>query len=470
MNFSEAVANQEARTENGMKALKSTANANVDLYFNIGASRGKNITSQFAAAMAEDRDLALRILQWARDVRGGSGERQLFRDMLVYLESRDKDAALALMFKTPELGRWDDIFVFKTKEMKEAAFTMLGDALRAQNGLAAKWTPRKGPLAAEIRAFFGMSPKQYRKSLVALTNVVETAMCANTWDGINFSHVPSLAASRYKKAFNRHTTKYAEYVAALVKGDPTVKVNAAAVYPYDVLKGFSSYGWTKGFNETELGHLTAQWNALPNYIGDSKVLPLVDVSGSMTCAAGQNGSVTCLDVVVSLGLYCADKNTGAFKDMFLTFSSAPELLLLKGDIVKKVDQMVKSKWGMSTDLHKALDLVLKTAVAGRVSQEDMPDMLLVMSDMQFNQCTSFDDSANQMIERKYEAAGYTVPKIVFWNLNAKGNAPAKFDKKGVALVSGFSPATLMGVLGADASEFTPEAIMRKAVCIPRYDI
>jgi hypothetical protein len=156
--------------------------------------------------------------------------------------------------------------------------------------------------------------------------------------------------------------------------------------------------------------------------------------------------------------------------MFLTFSSAPELLLLKGDIVKKVDQMVKSKWGMSTDLHKALDLVLKTAVAGRVSQEDMPDMLLVMSDMQFNQCTSFDDSANQMIERKYEAAGYTVPKIVFWNLNAKGNAPAKFDKRGVALVSGFSPATLMGVLGADASEFTPEAIMRKAVCIPRYDI
>lgn len=470
MNFSEAVANQESRTENGMKALKSTANANVDLYFNIGASRGKNITAQFAAAMAEDRELALRILQWARDVRGGSGERQLFRDMLVYLESRDKDAALALMFKIPELGRWDDIFVFKTKEMKEAAFTMLGDALRAQNGLAAKWTPRKGPLAAEIRAFFGMSPKQYRKSLVALTNVVESAMCANTWDGINFSHVPSLAASRYKKAFNRHTTKYAEYVAALVKGAPTVKVNAAAVYPYDVLKGFGSYGWNKEFNATELGHLTAQWNSLPNYIGDSKVLPLVDVSGSMMCSAGQNGSVTCLDVAVSLGLYCADKNTGAFKDMFLTFSSAPELLLLKGDIVKKVDQMVKSKWGMSTDLHKALDLVLKTAVAGRVSQEDMPDMLLVMSDMQFNQCTSFDDSANQMIERKYEAAGYTVPKIVFWNLNAKGNAPAKFDKRGVALVSGFSPATLMGVLGADASEFTPEAIMRKAVCIPRYDI
>jgi hypothetical protein len=470
MNFSEAVANQESRTENGMKALKSTANANVDLYFNIGASRGKNITAQFAAAMAEDRELALRILQWARDVRGGSGERQLFRDMLVYLESRDKDAALALMFKTPELGRWDDIFVFKTKEMKEAAFTMLGDALRAQNGLAAKWTPRKGPLAAEIRAFFGMSPKQYRKSLVALTNVVESAMCANTWDGINFSHVPSLAASRYKKAFNRHTTKYAEYVAALVKGDPTVKVNAAAVYPYDVLKGFGSYGWNKEFNATELGHLTAQWNSLPNYIGDSKVLPLVDVSGSMMCPAGQNGSVTCLDVAVSLGLYCADKNTGAFKDMFLTFSSEPGLLLLKGDIVKKVDQMVKSKWGMSTDLHKALDLVLKTAVAGRVSQEDMPDMLLVMSDMQFNQCTSFDDSASQMIERKYEAAGYTVPKIVFWNLYAKGNAPAKFDKRGVALVSGFSPATLMGVLGADASEFTPEAIMRKAVCIPRYDI
>lgn len=466
MNFVDAINNADARTENGMKARASTANANVDLYFNIGASRGKDITKQFTAAMAEDRDLALRILQWVRDVRGGSGERKLFRDMLAYLEVHDKEAALALLFKIPELGRWDDIFVFKTKEMKAAAYTMLGDALRNRNALAAKWTPRKGPIAAEIRAFFGMSPKAYRKSLVGLTNVVETAMCSGDWDNINFSHVPSVASSRYKKAFDRHTKNYAAYVASLVKGDPTVKANATAIFPYDVIKGVA----TRNFGANQLDFITAQWNALPNYIKDANILPLVDVSGSMGCPAGQSGSITCMDVAVSLGLYCADKNTGAFKDTMLTFSSNPKLEVLRGDIVQKIKQMIATEWGMSTDLHKALDLVLTTAKNGNVSQEDMPDMLLVMSDMQFNACVRYDDSAMQMISRKYEDAGYVVPKIVFWNLNSKGNAPAKFDQRGVALVSGFSPATLLGILGADPSDFTPEAIMRKAVCIPRYDL
>ena len=164
--FVTAVANQEARTANGMKARKSTASACVDLFYNIGASRGKDITREFTAAYVENSDVALRIAQWARDVRGGAGERQLFRDILVHLEKRDPDAALALLKKIPEVGRWDDIFVFQDPVLKSAAYTMLGDALRAKNGLAAKWTPRKGKIAAEVRAFFGMSPKQYRQSLV----------------------------------------------------------------------------------------------------------------------------------------------------------------------------------------------------------------------------------------------------------------------------------------------------------------
>ena len=182
--FVEAVANQEARTTNGMRARKSTAKKTVDLFYNIGASRGKNIVPAFTAAYVENSDVALRIAQWARDVRGGAGERQLFRDILVHLEKTDPAAALALLKKVPEVGRWDDIFVFTSQDLKGAAYTMLGDALRAGNGLAAKWTPRKGRIAAEIRAFYGMTPKQYRKSLVALTRVVETQMCANDWDNI----------------------------------------------------------------------------------------------------------------------------------------------------------------------------------------------------------------------------------------------------------------------------------------------
>jgi len=475
--FVEAVKNQGARTANGMKARKSTANAVVDLFYNAGASRGKDIVPSFAAAMAENRDLALRVAAWMRDVRGGAGERQLFRDILKYLEKTDVEAAKALLAKVPELGRWDDIFVFDGDVMKSVAYTMLGDALRSKNGLAAKWTPRQGKIAAEIRNFYGMSPKFYRKSLVEMTKVVETDMCAKQWDSINFSHVPSVAASRYKKAFNRNTPEYAKYVAELMK-DPKdrkveVKVNASAVYPYDVLKGRINHYGVK-FDKTELDLIQKQWEALPNYVGDANILPLVDVSGSMGIPAGGHGSksnVTCLEVAVSLGLYLADKNKGKFKDTFLTFSGRPELMHLKGNINQKIDQMVKSNWDMDTNLHKAFEKILDTAVSGKVSQDEMPEMVLILSDMQFNQCVKHDDSAIQMIARKYEAAGYTLPKVVFWNLNASyGNAPVKFDKSGTALVSGFSPAIVKPLLAGDIETFTPETVMLKTIMDDRYKV
>jgi hypothetical protein len=459
-----------------MRARKSTANACVDLFFKIGASRGKDITADFVAAYVENKDVALRIAQWARDARGGSGEREIFRQILKYLDKHDPDAATALLKKVPEIGRWDDIFV--VEQTKPFAFTMLGDALRAKNGLAAKWTPRKGELAVEIRNFFGMSPKFYRKSLVEMTKVVEQDMCAKNWDNINFSHVPSVAAARYKKAFYRNATEaYSAYVAELVK-DPKdrtmdVKVNAGAVYPYDVLKGLVSVYNHQSYNATQLGLIQAQWDALENFVGDANVLPLVDVSGSMTCPAGGHGSkstVTCLDVSVSLGLYLADKNKGKFKDTFLTFSGSPELLHLKGNIVQKVQQMVKSNWAMNTDLVRAMDKILKTAKDGNVPQEEMPQMLLILSDMQFDHCARFDDSAMQSIARKFEAAGYEMPKIVFWNLNAKDNVPAKYDTRGVALISGFSPAIMKAVLSGDTDQFTPESIMMKAIMVPRYDL
>ena len=470
--FVEAVKNQEARTTNGMKARKSSANACVDLFYNIGASRGKNIVPAFTAAYVENSDLALRIAQWARDARGGSGERQVFRDILVHLEKTNPEDAMRLMAKIPELGRYDDLLVFKTQPVKAKAYTMLGDALRANNGLAAKWTPRKGEVAREIREFFGMTPKQYRKSLVALTNVVETQMCAQNWDNINYSHVPSVAHARYKKAFGRHGTTYAEYVTKLVKGEAGVKVNAGAVFPYDVLKGRIG-GWMQ-FNKTETDLIQKQWEAMPNYIGDANVLPLVDVSGSMTCSAGGHGSksnLSCLEVAVSLGLYFADKNKGKFKDTFLTFSSKPELLHLKGNINQKIDQMVKSSWDMSTNLHKAFEKILKTATDNNVPQAEMPETLVIFSDMQFNQCVKHDDSAMEMIVRKYEAAGYALPKVVFWNLNASyGNTPVSFDKSGTALVSGFSPALATSVLSNDLEDFTPEAIMLKTVMKSRDDL
>jgi hypothetical protein len=468
--FAEAVKNQSVRTQNGMKARKSTANACVDLFFNIGASRGKNILPAFTAAYVENRDLALRIAQWARDVRGGSGERELFKQILAHLELKHPEDAELLMAKVPEVGRWDDLFVFKTKPLKAKAFTMLGDALRARNGLAAKWTPRKGELACEIREFFGMTPKQYRKSLVALTQVVESHMCAKDWDNINYSHVPSLAHARYKKAFTRNGTSYADYVAKLVKGEAGAKINAGAVYPYDVLKGAINSYTRSIMSKTESDALQAQWDALPNFIGDASVLPMVDSSGSMTCSAGKNSGLTCLEIAISLGLYFADKNKGKFKDTFLTFSNTPKLVNLKGNINQKIDQMNTGEVA-NTNLNRAFDLILKTAVDNKVPQEEMPQTLVIFSDMQFDQGVSHDDSAIEMIARKYEAAGYELPKVVFWNLNAAyGNVPVKFNKTGVALVSGFSPAVAKSILSGNLDDFSPEAIMLKTVMQDRYAI
>ena len=448
------------RTENGMKTFDSSKSNLVDLFFSIGASRGKDLSTEFARALAQDETLALRLLMWARDVRGGAGEREVVRKILLNLEKTNPEALARVLPHLAEFGRWDDLLIFKTKEVKAKAFTMIGDALRAKNGLAAKWMPRQGALAAEIRTFFGMSPKFYRKSLVELSKTVEQNMCAQDWTNINYSHVPSLAAARYQKAFKKHDAAgYEAYKAALVTGD--AKVNAAAVYPYDVIKSHKFGG--------DATVMQAQWDALPNYIGDELVLPMCDVSGSMSCPVGGNANLTCMDVCVSLGLYLADKNTGPFKDMFLTFSAKSKIEILKGNLTSKLAQLQRSQWDMNTNLNAAFDEVLRVAKAGKVNAEDMPKYILIMSDMQFDQCTRYDDSAMQMIERKYADAGYAVPNIVFWNLNARaGQSPVKFDKKGTALVSGFSPAILQSILAAE--DLDPTSVMMQTLNSDRYAV
>ncbi len=470
--FVNAVINQDSRTQNGMKARASTASACVDLFFKIGALRGQDPIPAFTAAFVEDAEIATRIALWARDARNGAGEREIYRKVLRHAAKNLMGHELTrLIDKTPELGRWDDLLVLLEdgvdEDIQNVVASKIGRALMANDGLCAKWMPRKGAMAVKLRNKLGMSPKQYRKTLVTTSKVVETQMCAKNWDEINFSHVPSVAASRYKKAFNRHTPKYKEWVDKLVKGDKTVKVNAGAVYPYDVLKGVSNYAWRSDYNKTELDVVKAQWDALPNYVGDANVLALVDVSGSMGAAVA-GGKTTAMDVAVSLGLYCADKNKGKFKDTFLTFSSSPQLLHLKGGILQKVQQMVTSKWEMNTNLHAAFEKILDVAIKGGVPQAEMPATLLIMSDMQFDQCTRFDDTAMQMIRRKYETAGYTVPNIVFWNIMAASNVPVKFNERGVALVSGFSPSILKSVLSGDMEDMTPKGIMMKTLMHERY--
>jgi hypothetical protein len=341
------------------------------------------------------------------------------------------------------------------------AYSLINRALRSGNGLAAKWMPRKGPIAKELRAYMNETPRGYRKLLVGLTNVVETQMCANEWTSIKYGNVPSLAAARYQNAFNKHDEiGYAAYKEALKSGD--AKINASAVYPYDVIKSVH-----RGDKEVAL----AQWESLPNFLGDDFILPMVDVSGSMTCPVGDNKNLSCMDVAVSLGLYLADKQSGAFRDAFLTFSADSKIQMLRGNLLEKMDQMRQSKWGMNTSIESAFQEILRVAKDGDVSADQMPKYLLILSDMEFDSATyGANVNAMDMVTNMYHQAGYQLPKIVFWNLNARsgamGNFPVRFQKDGTALVSGFSPAILKNILAARS--FTPVDIMMDTLNSERY--
>ena len=452
----------ETRTENGMKTNHNTESYVLDFFSKAGSSRGKDLTPVFTSALVENKELALRALQWTRDIREGAGEREQFKSIIRNLDKKHPKIAALMIPKIPELGRFDDLFAYENPANRKIAFNLIKKCLNEGNANCAKWMPRKGQNAVKLTKFLGLSPKNYRRLIVDLTNVVETKMCAKDWDNINFSHVPSVASARYQKAFGRNSTeKYKTYLDELSKPDSKVKINAGAVYPYDVYKSVIN---------GNAAAADAQWKALPNYVGDAKILPMVDVSGSMECNYRDTGPSP-MEVAVSLGLYLSEKNTSDFKDMFLTFSCKPEMQSVTGDLSSRITSMMKSSWGMNTNLHRAFDEILSIASKGRVSQEDMPEILLILSDMQFDQCIKFDDSTQEMIKRKYKENGYEVPKVVFWNLSgAYSNSPVKFDDRGVCHVSGFSPAIMKSVLADDLDDFTPYNVMLKTLNVERYDI
>jgi hypothetical protein len=463
--FAQAVQNtmQPSLTANGMVTNQSSLDPNVDLFFAIGASRGKDLTGAFARAYAAEPEVAMRILFWARDVRGGAGEREIFRQIIRNLEINQPESLMRNLALVPEYGRWDDLLVFQTPAFKVAAFDLISRALRAGNGLAGKWMPRKGPVANDLRKYLNYDPKTYRKMLVELTKVVETQMCARQWGEINYDHVPSVAANRYQKAFNkRDATRYAAWKEGLKDG--TSKVNASVLYPYDVLKAV---------DHGDRAVALAQWEALPNYLGDDAILPMVDVSGSMTCqVGGQKGvGLTCMQVAISLGLYIADKQQGAFKDMWLTFTNDSHIDILKGDLLAKINQ-VRRNVGYDTNIESAFRSILQVAVQNNLPAEAMPRYLLVLTDLEFNPAFVGGKSvgAFELATKMFEQAGYQLPKLVWWNLNARpdatGNAPVRFDQNGSALVSGFSPSMMKSILAA--KNFTPRAVMLETINGERY--
>lgn len=472
MKFVDALRQEDIVTENGMATNSTSLNACVDLFFNIGAMRGQDkerLIRTFSLAFNEDPKRAMKLLFWARDVRGGAGERQVFKDILVYLAENHDLALKPNLGLIAEYGRFDDLLSLFGTYLENDALIIIENAIKAENGLCAKWMPRKGQNAEKLRKFMDLSPKQYRKTLVNLTNVVETKMCAKEWDSIEFGKLPSVASARYQKAFGKNAYEsYSAYIQSLVKGE--AKINAGAVYPYDIVKSL-------GFGNAVVAN--EQWKALPNYMEgvNDMILPVVDVSGSMSSPAGGSKTVTCMDVAISLGLYISERNEGPFKDAFITFSSKPQLQVLSGTLNDRYAQMSNSDWGMSTDLEATFKLILDQATKHKLSQDEMPNKILILSDMEFNAATrgggwrndsgTWNPTAQQMIEKMYNDAGYKVPQIVYWNIQSRnGGVPVAFDAKGTALVSGFSPAIMTSLLGGDIE--SPQQIMDKTILSERY--
>lgn len=470
MKFVDALRQNDVLTTNGMATNSTSLNACVDLFFNIGAMRGQDkqrLISNFASAFAEDPTRAMKILFWARDVRGGAGERQIFRDIMQYL-AKNKTEVLAKNLKyVSEYGRWDDLLTLEHTPLQDAAFGLIAEALKDGNGLCAKWMPRKGLSAVNLRKYLDISPKEYRKTLVGLTTVVETLMCSGKWNEIEFGKLPSLASARYQKAFGKNAyEQYTAYIQGLQKG--TEKINASAVYPYDVVKSL------KHGNKAVA---VEQWKALPDYIAgsDERILPVVDVSGSMECPAGGNPNVTCMDVAISLGLYISERMSGNFKDAFITFSANPKLQYLNGDLNDRFNQLKRADWGMNTNIEAVFNLILNQATKHNLPESEMPTKVLILSDMQFDSATAsgwgrqseWNPTAQELIERKFSEAGYKVPTIVYWNIQSRGgDVPVAFDKQGTALISGFSPAIMKSVL--NGKNFTPYAIMDETILSERY--
>lgn len=482
MTFMNALESEMNVTEtlNGAKAYKSTLNKCLDLFGKIAACRNdvKQAQKLFAHAYAENPETATRILFWVRDIRGGGqGEREVFRNLFKYLVEENGEIGAKLVTLVPVYGRWDDLLVLENTSAWETVLNAIQNQLNLDRvsykageavSLLAKWMPSINAsskdtkrLGRKIAAHLGMTEREYRKVLSNLRthiNVVEKAMCSKEWSAIDYSKVPSRAAFMYRKAFAKQdATRYAEYLSAVEKGE--AKINASTLYPYDIVEQYL-YKGARNDKTIDL-----QWEALPNYMEGKEFNGLVvaDVSGSMY---GRPMAVS-----ISLAMYIAERNTAeVWKNKFLTFSERPELQSIVGSTIgKRIDNLSGAAWGMNTDLMAVFKTVLDAGVKNDVPVEDMPSKLIIVSDMQFDQCCRSNKRTNfEQIQKLYRKVGYEMPQLVFWNVNAiGGNVPIKAHDTGTCLVSGCSPSILKSIL--TDSVLTPVDTMNETVYTERYD-
>jgi len=489
--------NNMQETENGATGYSTSGQKLVDLNFRV-PSNHNNVTSidvkAFVSSFKEDPINTVKWLFYLRDVREGLGERDSFISLFNHLYRNNIEVAIKVLPLIPEFGRWKDVvdllnYVDDNCSLSEAIYSLINKQLRedCQNlvygkpvSLLAKWLPsvnassKARKIARRICNHLVLTFADYRKVLSQLRkyiDVTEVKTCGGEWENIDYNKVSSNANSRYVKAFMKHDAERRQkYLDDLKKPESGAVMHASNLYPYEVYSKYSDKLGYRYFNEnrkvTADDGIEALWNNLKNIETVGNTMVVVDGSGSMESHI-KGSSVRAIDVSRSLGVFFSERCTGEYKDQVIEFSATPQYIDLSGckTLADKYNTLMQYEDSSNTDLEKVFELILKTAVDNNLPQEELPARLLIVSDMEFDMATQlsvYSYSYNhpdimskyqtlfESIKKTWAEYGYTLPNIVFWNVNSRTQTfPVTSNECGITLVSGFSVNNVKMVLSGD---------------------
>ena len=490
-----------AYSENGARGLATTGKSLLDFSFHLSNFRSANeikIQNEFEKAWLEVPEYALKYLFYAGDIREGMGERKVFKTCLKYLANNYPEKIKNIINLIPEYTRWDYILVLLYTPYKDYVIKMIKDQInedyRRMNenkpiSLCAKWLPSVNASSYKTRekAIFlckelGLTYKKYRQTLSALRNylrVTETLMCSNKWEEIDYNKCTSKNNLLYNPAFLKHDEERRRaYLAAVAKKDGSANMNAGVNFLYEIVnKYMSSNGWGWSIHVGSYNqNLELMWDELmkkiPDELGDMIVVS--DGSGSMMSNKLPNSKASCLDVALSFAIATASKLKGPYKDKFITFSERPQFVNLSGKktLRDKLAYATQFNEVANTNIEKVFDLLLSTATKNKLSQNEIPKSILVVSDMQFDEGTTRTrKTLFREIAEKWADAGYVLPKLIFLNCSSRYNDSSKFipctqNEMGVTLLSGFSSAIYNMICNNEAD---PWLCLKKELDKPRYE-
>lgn len=485
MNTLEKVTNY-GYTENGAVKHNSTNSAVYDMFAFMGAyrkRRDEDCILLFKNAFEEDPLLALKCLFYGRDCRGGLGERRFFRVCLKWLAEYNPKVVRRNLEHIPFFGRWDDLYILMDTPVEKDVFKLIKnqlildmqDCMKDKNtgiSLLGKWLKSENASSAETkklakktREALGMTARDYRKMLSRLRErikVLEKLMSANRWEEIDFSKIPSKAGLIYRNAFARRDIIAERYTA--FARDKETKVNAATLYPYEVVKKALELRHSYNLSNTDRLMVNKYWENLPDYLEgkDCKMMCVVDTSGSMVG--------TPMNVAISLGMYCAERLSGPFSNRYISFSRRPQLIKVEGiDFVDKVNRIYRTNLCENTNLNAVFDLLLNVALDKNTRKEDIPETIVVISDMEIdcgsNWMSKKTETEMEKMRTKWAAYGMTMPRLIYWNVDARHNTILDSGPN-ITFVSGASPIIFKSVLtGKNGYD-----LMLEAITADRYNV